>query len=168
MNFRNHIYIYIYMLLITCKIYHHITSHLPVTEIVILWTITGTPTAVVVICVTGYRPLVQLDALLYGLFFLRNIKLSLQVISFLHNDMTHVAEILSNVGQELYHSTNSISWELISWRRKEPVHQQQIYWLSLTRILRSQHVENWYSCLGPVSLRLMTSQFKDIVTYTQK
>ena len=45
---------------------------------------------------------------LHAEFFKGNIKMYVQFISFLHTDMTHVAEILSDVRQELAYSTVNI------------------------------------------------------------
>ena len=55
-------------------------------------------------------------------FFIRNRKMYLQFITFLHTDITQVVEILSHVRQELTYSTHSILCVLMSWRRKEPGH----------------------------------------------
>ena len=58
-------------------------------------------------------------------------------MSFLHNDMTQVVEIHPQVKQELPYSTLSISWVLMSWRRKEPGHQQPWYLLCSIKLFRS-------------------------------
>ena len=108
-----------------------------------------TLTAVTVLYLTDCRPLVPLYALLHSdmslcvLNFLRNLKMYLQLISFLHNDITQLVEILPHIRQELYYSTKTISWVLISWWHNEQVHQQPWYCLSLTGIISSQHAKNW-------------------------
>ena len=51
-------------------------------------------------------------------------------VSFLHIDAMQVVEILPQIRQEPNYSTESISWLLMSWRRKEPWHQQTWYWPS--------------------------------------
>ena len=56
-------------------------------------------------------------------FFRGNINIYSHFVSFLHIDMTQVVEILPQVRQEPTYSTQSISWLLMSWRRKEPGHQ---------------------------------------------
>ena len=48
----------------------------------------------------------------------------LHFVSFLHIDMTQVLKILPQVRPEPMYSTWSISWLLMSWRHKEPGHQQ--------------------------------------------
>ena len=69
------------------------------------------------------------------------IKVYIQFLSILHTDMTQVVEILSHLRQELVYSTWSISWALMSWRRKEPGHQQPWYWLCWTGKIRFPHVK---------------------------
>ena len=56
-------------------------------------------------------------------FFRGNINIYLHFVSFLHIDTTQVFEILPQIRQEPTYSTQSISWLLMSWRRKEPGHQ---------------------------------------------
>ena len=63
-------------------------------------------------------------------FFRGNINIYLHSMSFLHIDMTQVVEILPQIRQGPTYSTQSISWLLMSWRRKEPGHQQPWYWPS--------------------------------------
>ena len=77
---------------------------------------------------------------LYLLNFSQETKFYLWFITFLQTDMTPVVEILSHVRQELTYSTQSISWMLMSWRWKEPGHQQPWYWLCWTGIIRSLHI----------------------------
>ena len=74
-------------------------------------------------------------------FFRGNINLYLHFVSFLHIDTTQVVEILPQVEQEPTYSTYSISWLLMSGRRKEPGHQQSWYWLNLTEITQSPHTK---------------------------
>ena len=52
----------------------------------------------------------------------------LHFMSLFHIDTTQVAKILPQIRQGPFHSTQSISWLLVSWRRKEPGHQQLWYW----------------------------------------
>ena len=49
-------------------------------------------------------------------------------MSFLHIDMTQVVEILPRVWQGSAYSTYSISWLLMSWRRKEPDEMISFFW----------------------------------------
>ena len=63
-------------------------------------------------------------------FFRRNINIYLHCVSFLHIDTTQVVEIPLQIRQEPTYATSSISWLLMSWRRKEPGHQQPWYWRS--------------------------------------
>ena len=63
-------------------------------------------------------------------FFRGNINLYLHFMSFLHTNKTQVVEIPPQVRQGPSYSTQSISWLLMSWRRKEPGHQQPWYWPS--------------------------------------
>ena len=68
---------------------------------------------------------------LYVLFFLRkNINIYSHFMSFFHTNETQVVEIPPRVRQGPAYSTLSISWLLMSWRRKEPGHQQPWYWPS--------------------------------------
>ena len=57
-------------------------------------------------------------------FFKGNINIYLHFVSFLHIDTTQVVEILPQKRQEPSYSTQSISWLLMSWRRKEVLVQQ--------------------------------------------
>ena len=57
-------------------------------------------------------------------FFKGNKNISSHYVSFLHVDMTQVVEFLPQVRQEPSYSTVSILRVLMSWRRKEPGHQQ--------------------------------------------
>ena len=63
-------------------------------------------------------------------FFRGNINIYLHFASFLHINMAQVVEILPQIRQEPTYSTWSVSWLLMSWRRKEPGHQQPWYWPS--------------------------------------
>ena len=63
-------------------------------------------------------------------FFWENINIYLHFMSLLHIDMTQVFKILSQVRPGSTYSTSSISWLLMSWRRKEPGHQHPWYWPS--------------------------------------
>ena len=67
---------------------------------------------------------------LHATFFSGNKNIYLHFMSFLHMDMTQVVEILPQVRQGPTHSAKSISWLLMSWRRKEPGHQQPWYQLN--------------------------------------
>ena len=70
-------------------------------------------------------------------FFIGNIKkMYLQFISYLHTDVIQVVEILPRGRQELAYSTESILWVLMSWRRKEPGHQQPLYQLCWDEIIQ--------------------------------
>ena len=73
--------------------------------------------------------------------FIKNIKMYLQFISFLHTDMTQVVENLPLISQELTYSTWSISWVLMSWRCMEPGYQQPWYWLCWSRVMKFPHVK---------------------------
>ena len=53
-----------------------------------------------------------------------NINIYLHFMSLLNIDMTQVLKILPQVRPRPTYSTKSISWLLMSWRRKEPGHQQ--------------------------------------------
>ena len=74
-------------------------------------------------------------------FFRGNINIYLHFISLLHIDVTQVLKILTQVRPGLTYSTQSISWLLMSWRHKEPGHQQPWYWPSQTKITRSLQVK---------------------------
>ena len=74
-------------------------------------------------------------------FFGENINIYLHIMSFLHINKTQVVEIPPRVKQGPAYWTQSISWLLMSWRRKEPGHQQPWYWPSLTELTRSPHVK---------------------------
>ena len=63
-------------------------------------------------------------------FFRGNINIYLHLMSFLHTNKTQVVEIPPRVRQWPAYSTQSISWLLMSWRRKEPGHQLPWYWPS--------------------------------------
>ena len=63
-------------------------------------------------------------------FFRGNINMYLHFVSFLKIETTQVVEILPQIRQEPTNSTWSITWLLMSWRRKEPGHQQPWYWPS--------------------------------------
>ena len=79
---------------------------------------------------------------LHAIFLLGKIKMYryLQFVSFLHNDMAQVIEILPHVRQDLTYSTESISWVMMSCWCKEPGHHQP-YLLCLTWIIQSLHVK---------------------------
>ena len=65
------------------------------------------------------------------LYVLReNINIYLHFMSFLHTNKTQVVEIPPRVRHGPAYSTWSISWLPMSWRRKEPGHQQPWYWPS--------------------------------------
>ena len=60
---------------------------------------------------------------LHAIFFFReNINIYLHFMSFLHTNKTQVVEIPPRVRQGPAYFTSSISWLLMSWRRKEPGH----------------------------------------------
>ena len=63
-------------------------------------------------------------------FVAENINIYLHFMSFLHTNKTQVVEIPPRVKPGPAYFTQSISWLLISWRRKEPGHQQTWYWPS--------------------------------------
>ena len=63
-------------------------------------------------------------------FFRVNINMYLHSMSFLRTNETQVVEIPPWVIQGPAYTTKSISWLLMSWRRKEPGHQQPWYWPS--------------------------------------
>ena len=63
-------------------------------------------------------------------FFRGNINIYLHFMSLLHIDQTQVLKILPRVRPGPTYTTLSISWLLMSWRRKEPGHQQPWYWRS--------------------------------------
>ena len=73
-------------------------------------------------------------------FFWGNINIYLHFMSFLHIDLTQVLKIPPQVRPGPIYSTQSISWLLMSWRRKEPGHQQPWYWPIQTELTRSPHV----------------------------
>ena len=50
-----------------------------------------------------------------------------------------VAETLPHGRQGLTYLTWPISWQLMTWRRKEPGHQLPWYWASYHRMLQFQH-----------------------------
>ena len=61
---------------------------------------------------------------LHAKFFRGNINIYLHFVSLLHIDMTHVLKIPPQVRPGPTYSTKSISWLMMSWRRKEPGQQQ--------------------------------------------
>ena len=63
-------------------------------------------------------------------FFRVNINMYLHFMTFLRTYKTQVVEIPARVRQGPAYTTKSISWLLMSWRRKEPGHQQPWYWPS--------------------------------------
>ena len=67
---------------------------------------------------------------LHAKFLRKNINIYLHFMSFLHTNKTQVVEIPPRVRQGPAYSTQSISWLLMSWRRKDPGHQQPWYWPS--------------------------------------
>ena len=67
---------------------------------------------------------------LHAKFFRGNINIYLHFMAYLHIDMTQVLKILPQVRPGLTYSAWSTSWLLMSWRRKEPGHQQPWYWPS--------------------------------------
>ena len=75
--------------------------------------------------------LISIDLTLYVLNFSEGTSnIYLHFMSFLHVNNTYVVEIPPGVRQGPAYSTISISWLLMSWRRKEPGHQQPWYWPS--------------------------------------
>ena len=64
---------------------------------------------------------------LHSKFFTGDKNIYLHFMSFLHSDMTQVVEILSYARKGPTDSTWAIPWVLLSWRRKEPGHQQPWY-----------------------------------------
>ena len=67
---------------------------------------------------------------LHAKFVRENINIYSHFMSLLHIDMTHVLKIHPQVRPGPTYSTWPISWLLMSWRRKEPGHQQPWYWPS--------------------------------------
>ena len=67
---------------------------------------------------------------LHAKFLRGKINIYLHFMSLLHIDMTQVPKILSQVRPGPTYSTESMSFLLMSWRRKEPGHQQPWYWPS--------------------------------------
>ena len=65
---------------------------------------------------------------LCAIFFRGKINMYLHFMSLLHIDMTQVLKILPQVRPVPTYSTQSISLLLMSWRCKEPGHQQPWYW----------------------------------------
>ena len=63
-------------------------------------------------------------------FFGESINIYLHFTSFLHTNKIQVVEIPPRVKQGPAYLPQSISWLLMSWRRKEPGHQQPWYWPS--------------------------------------
>ena len=114
--------------------------------------------------------------------------LTLHVLTFLWTHNIHLHFFIMSSWNPFHNRptdlTYSISWLLMSWQHKAPGHQQPWHWASSPRIFHPRQLKSWPSVdqtvgligeircnaihQGPVSLRLMTSQFKDIVTYTQK
>ena len=77
---------------------------------------------------------------LYAIFFIGHMKIYLHFISSYRTDMTEVFEILPQVRQGITYSRKSISWVLMSWRHKEPGHQQPWYLLCRAGVIRSPNV----------------------------
>ena len=67
---------------------------------------------------------------LRAIFFRENRNIYLYFMSFLHTNKTQVVEIPPRVRQGPDYYTKLISWLLMSWRRKEPGHQQPWHWPS--------------------------------------
>ena len=65
-------------------------------------------------------------------FILGNTKRYLHFTSLLKNEMMQIVEILPHGRQGLVYLTRSIPWMLITWRGKEPGHQQPWYWPSFS------------------------------------
>ena len=57
---------------------------------------------------------------------------------------TQVAKYIPHRRQGPIYPAWSIPWLLVSWRCKEPRHQQQLYWPSSPRIFPSQHYKGTY------------------------
>ena len=74
-------------------------------------------------------------------FFRDKVNIYLHFMSLLHIYMTQVLKILPQVRPVPTYSTQSISWLLMSWGRKEPGLQQPWYWPSSTEITLSPHVK---------------------------
>ena len=81
---------------------------------------------------------------LHANFLRGNKNIYLRFVSFLHCDMTQVAEILPQVRKELTYSRLSISWVLMSWRLNEPGHQQSRYELCWIELIQSPHVKGYF------------------------
>ena len=77
-----------------------------------------------------YLGLLEILTLYVLNFFRGRIYIYLHFMSLLHIDVTQVLEILPQVRPVPIYSTQSISLLLMSWRRKEPGHQQPWYWPS--------------------------------------
>ena len=61
---------------------------------------------------------------------LENMKLYLHFVSLLNIEMAQVIEIFPCERQGPVYPAKSISWLLMTWRRKEPGHHQPLYWPS--------------------------------------
>ena len=77
-------------------------------------------------------------ALYLLIFFRGHMEICLHVMSLLYIDMAELVEILT-------YSTESISWLLMTWRRKEPCDQQPWHLLCWTTLIRSPHVRSMKS-----------------------
>ena len=75
-------------------------------------------------CTTSILTLLVLN------FFWENFKMYLRFLSFPNTDMTQTGEMFPLGRQRPGCPTESIPWLLMSWRRKEPGHQQPWYWLN--------------------------------------
>ena len=73
--------------------------------------------------------------------FRGNINIYSHFVSFIHIGMTQILKILPQVRGWPIYSKYSISWLLMSWRRKEPGHQQPCYWPSFNK---SPDTWNWF------------------------
>ena len=75
--------------------------------------------------------------------FLGNIKTYLHFLSFLTIEMMQLFEILPHERQGPVYSTYSIAWLLMTWRRKEPGHQQLWYWLHFSPLRWHRYLKSF-------------------------
>ena len=80
-------------------------------------------------------------------FFNRNLNTYLQFPPLFHSDMAQEFDILPRERQGHAYFIYSIPWPLMTWRRKEPGHQQPWYWPGKTELSRSPHVK--INLIGP-------------------
>ena len=82
-------------------------------------------------------------------FILGNLKTQKLFVPFLDTEMVHVLEILPHGRQGSIYPAQSIPWLRMTWRHKEPGHQQPWYCLSYTGIFSTWVKHTWvksWSC----------------------